>query len=44
MVTPTEIENKVFKKVTLGGYDVNDVESFLEKILEDYETLIAGNY
>ena len=39
MLTPVDIENKVFKKAKIGGYDIDDVEDFLEKIIEDYETL-----
>ena len=37
MLTPTEIDNKTFKKAAIGGYDVNDVEAFLEKVITDYE-------
>ncbi len=39
MLTPVDIENKVFKKAKIGGYDIDDVEDFLEKIIDDYETL-----
>ena len=39
MLTPADIENKVFKKAKLGGYDINDVEDFLEKLIVDYEAL-----
>lgn len=39
MLTPVDIENKVFKKAKIGGYDIDDVEDFLERIIEDYETL-----
>lgn len=39
MLTPVDIENKVFKKVKLGGYDINDVEDFLEKLIVDYESV-----
>lgn len=37
MLTPADVENKVFKKAKLGGYDINDVEDFLEKLIVDYE-------
>ena len=37
MLTPADIENKVFKKAKIGGYDINDVEDFLEKLIVDYE-------
>lgn len=39
MLTPTDVENKVFKKAKIGGYDINDVEEFLEKLIVDYETV-----
>lgn len=39
MLTPTDIENKVFKKAKIGGYDINDVEDFLEKLIVDYEAV-----
>lgn len=39
MLTPVDVENKVFKKAKLGGYDINDVEDFLEKLIVDYETV-----
>lgn len=38
MITPIEIQNKVFKSGGLG-YDKKDVDSFMEEILENYESL-----
>ena len=43
MITAADIENKVFKKVKLGGYDINDVEEFLEKVIVDYEAICKEN-
>lgn len=43
MLTPVDIENKMFKKVKIGGYDINEVEEFLEEIIIDYETLYKEN-
>ena len=43
MIKPADIENKVFKKVKLGGYDINDVEEFLEKVIVDYENVCKEN-
>lgn len=43
MITPADIENRVFKKVKLGGYDINDVEEFLEKVIVDYEAVCKEN-
>lgn len=38
MITPIEIQNKVFKSGGLG-YDKKDVDSFMQQILENYEQL-----
>ena len=38
MITPIEIQNKVFKSGGLG-YDKKDVDSFMEELLENYESL-----
>lgn len=43
MLTPVDIDNKTFKKSKLGGYDINDVEEFLVKVMEDYEMLYKEN-
>lgn len=43
MLTPVDIENKVFKKTKFSGYDINDVEDYLEKIIVDYEKLYKEN-
>jgi len=43
MITPADVENKVFKKVKLGGYDINDVEDFMEKLIVDYEAICKEN-
>ncbi len=42
MLTPLDIENKEFKK-RLGGYDRDDVESFLGLVLNDYEKCYKEN-
>lgn len=38
MITPIEIQNKVFKSGGLG-YDKKDVDNFMEELLDDYEAL-----
>lgn len=43
MLTPAEIENKMFKKVKFGGYSIDEVEEFLEQIILDYEFLYKEN-
>lgn len=41
-LTPMDINNKEFKKV-LRGYDAEEVDEFLDKIVEDYEELFKEN-
>lgn len=43
MITPKDIEEKAFKKVKIGGYEVKDVEDFLESVIVDYEELYNEN-
>lgn len=43
MLTPIDIDNKVFKKSKLGGYDIKDVEDFLVLVMSDYEKLYKEN-
>ncbi len=38
MITPIEIQNKVFKSGGLG-YDKKDVDNFMQELLDNYETL-----
>lgn len=42
MLTPQDIENKVFKK-SLRGYDIEEVEAFMQEISESYENLYKEN-
>lgn len=39
MITPMEIQTKKFEKSVMGGYNKQDVDDYMEYILEDYETL-----
>jgi len=43
MLSPQDIEIKVFKRAYIGGYKPEDVEQFLEELLKDYETLYKEN-
>lgn len=43
MITSKDIENKAFKKVKFGGYDIADVEDFLEGLIVDYEAMENEN-
>jgi cell division initiation protein len=41
-ITPNEISNKDFKKV-FRGYDMDEVDEFLDQLVEDYEKLFKEN-
>ena len=42
MLTPQDIENKVFKR-GMRGYDVEEVENFLQEVCDSYEKLYKEN-
>ena len=42
MITPLDIQTKTFKQA-INGYDKNDVDSYLELILADYEKLYTSS-
>ena len=37
MITPIDIENKKFSKQMMNGYNVEDVDDFLDELVVDYE-------
>ncbi len=37
MITPLEIENKKFSKQMMNGYNVEEVDEFLDELTADYE-------
>ena len=37
MITQLDIENKKFNKQMMNGYNVEEVDNFLDEVLEDYE-------
>ncbi len=43
MLTPQQIEEVSFKKVTFGGYDMQAVDEFLEPLTQDYINLYKEN-
>ena len=43
MFTPQEIDQISFGKATFGGYNMDDVDAFLEPLTEDYITLYKEN-
>jgi cell division initiation protein len=44
MISPVDIQNKVFKKNKIGGYNTEDVNEFVEEIIKSYQELINENY
>ncbi len=43
MITPLDIENKKFGKQIMNGYNVDEVDDFLDEITRDYEKLYKEN-
>ncbi len=43
MLTPLEIENKKFSKQMMNGYNVEEVDEFLDLLTADYEKLYKEN-
>ena len=43
MLTPLDIENKKFSKQLVNGYNVDEVDEFLDEITADYEKLYKEN-
>jgi cell division initiation protein len=41
-LTPLDIHNKEFKR-SLRGYDVDEVNEFLDQVIKDYEAIIREN-
>jgi len=43
MLTPQEITDKAFAKAVFGGYDMTEVDEFLESLSDDYSALYKEN-
>ena len=43
MITPLDIENKKFTKQMVNGYNVNEVDDFLDELTAAYEKLYREN-
>lgn len=43
MLTPLEIENKKFAKQMVNGYNVDEVDEFLDLLTADYEKMYKEN-
>ena len=43
MMTPQEAEARVFAKASFGGYNIQQVDTFLDTLIEDYGALYQEN-
>ena len=43
MLTPLDIENKTVNKQIMSGYNVDEVQNFMNELLRDYEKLYKEN-
>ena len=43
MMTPQEAEARVFTKASFGGYNIQQVDNFLDTLIEDYGALYQEN-
>lgn len=43
MLTPLDIENKKFQRQMMNGYNVDEVDDFLDEITVDYEKMYKEN-
>ncbi len=43
MMTPQEAEARVFTKASFGGYNIQQVDAFLDTLIEDYGSLYQEN-
>ena len=44
MLSAADIQNKEFKKSKLGGYNIEDVNEFLEEVANNYQEAVNENY
>ena len=43
MLTPQEIQERKFEKAVFGGYDMGQIDDFLDEVLADYTDLYKEN-
>lgn len=43
MLTPQDIQDKKFEKARFGGYDMSQIDDFLDQVLADYSSLYKEN-
>lgn len=44
MLSVVDIQNKEFKKNKIGGYNIEDVNDYLEQIIKSYQEILNENY
>lgn len=44
MLSPVDIQNKEFRRAKIGGYNADEVNDFLEEVLQAYQQLTKENY
>lgn len=44
MLSPVDIQNKEFRKAKIGGYHVEEVNDFLDEVLEAYQQITKENF
>lgn len=44
MLSVVDIQNKAFKKNKIGGYNVEEVNDYLEQIIKSYQEVLNENY
>lgn len=44
MLSPVDIQNKEFRKNKIGGYNIEEVNDFLDEVLKSYQEVINENY
>ena len=43
MLTPQEIQDQKFEKAVFGGYDMAQIDKFLDELVDDYTMLYKEN-
>ena len=43
MLTPQEVSERAFPKASFGGYNMTQVDEFLDVLTEDYSALYSEN-
>jgi cell division initiation protein len=44
MLSPIDIQNKEFRKARIGGYHTEEVNEFLDEVLDAYQTITKENH